>query len=85
MTFIVIGVNEEFLMTHGYNAVSVSPLSLLKNLIKTTFTEVLLIYNVVLISWQPTPVFLPGESQGWRSMVDCRLWGCTESDMTEAT
>ena len=35
--------------------------------------------------WQPTPVFLPGESQGWRSPVGCRLWGCTESDMTEAT
>ena len=33
----------------------------------------------------PTPVFLPGESQGRRSMVDCRLWGCAESDMTEAT
>ena len=35
--------------------------------------------------WQPTPVFLPGESQGQGSLVDCRLWGCTESDMTEAT
>ena len=35
--------------------------------------------------WQPTPVFLPGESQGRRSVVDCRLWGRTESDMTEAT
>ena len=34
---------------------------------------------------QPTPVFLPGESQGWRSLVGCRLWGCTESDTTEAT
>ena len=35
--------------------------------------------------WQPTPVFLPGESQGWRSLVGCRLWGHTESDMTEVT
>ena len=35
--------------------------------------------------WQPTPVFLPGESQGWRSLVGCRLWGRTESDETEAT
>ena len=34
--------------------------------------------------WQPTPVFLPGESQG-RSLVGCRLWGRTESDTTEAT
>ena len=35
--------------------------------------------------WQPTPVFLPGESHGWRSLVGCSPWGCTESDMTEAT
>ena len=25
--------------------------------------------------WQPTPVFLPGESQGRGSLVDCHLWG----------
>ena len=25
--------------------------------------------------WQPTPVFLPGESQGRGSLVGCRLWG----------
>ena len=35
--------------------------------------------------WQPTPVFLPGESQGRRSLVGCRLWGRTESDTTETT
>ena len=35
--------------------------------------------------WQPTPVFLPGESQGWGRLVGCCLWGRTESDMTEAT
>ena len=35
--------------------------------------------------WQPTPVFLPGESQGWGSLVGCCLWGHTESDMTEVT
>ena len=34
--------------------------------------------------WQPTPVFLPGESQGRGSLVDCRLWGRTELDTTEA-
>ena len=28
--------------------------------------------------WQPTPVFLPGESQGRESLVGCCLWGCTE-------
>ena len=35
--------------------------------------------------WQPTPVFLPGESQGRGSLVGCRLWGRIELDMTEAT
>ena len=35
--------------------------------------------------WQPTPVFLPGESQGQRSLVGCHLWGRTELDMTEVT
>ena len=36
-------------------------------------------------NWQPTTVFLPGESQGWRSLVGCHLWGRRESDTTEAT
>ena len=35
--------------------------------------------------WQPTPVFLAGEFQGWGSLVGRRLWGCTESDTTEVT
>ena len=35
--------------------------------------------------WQPTPVFLPGESQGRGSLVGCHLWGHTEWDTTEAT
>ena len=35
--------------------------------------------------WQATPVFLPGESQGWGSLIGCSPWGCTESDTTEAT
>ena len=35
--------------------------------------------------WQPTPVFVPGESQGRGSLVGCRLWGRTELDTTEAT
>ena len=36
-------------------------------------------------TWQPTPVFLPGESQGRGSLVGRRLWGRTESDTTEVT
>ena len=35
--------------------------------------------------WQPTPVLLPGESQGWGNLVGCCLWGHTESDMTDMT
>ena len=34
-------------------------------------------------AWQPTPVFLPGESHGWRSLMGYTLWGCKELDMTE--
>ena len=34
-------------------------------------------------AWQPTPVFLPGESHGQRSLAGCSLWGCRESDTTE--
>ena len=33
--------------------------------------------------WQPTPVFLPGESHGWRGLVGYGLWGCRELDTTE--
>ena len=35
--------------------------------------------------WQPSPVFLPGESQGRGSLVGCHLWGRTEADTTEVT
>ena len=35
--------------------------------------------------WQPTLVFLPGEPQGWGSLVGCHLWGHTESDTTKVT
>ena len=33
--------------------------------------------------WHPTPVLLPGESHGWRSLVGCSPWGRSESDRTE--
>ena len=33
--------------------------------------------------WQPTPVFLPGESHGGRSLVGYSPWGHKESDRTE--
>ena len=34
-------------------------------------------------AWQPTPVFLPGESHVQRSLAGYGPWGGTESDMTE--
>ena len=34
-------------------------------------------------TWQPTPVFLPGESHGWRSLIGYSPWGRKELDMTE--
>ena len=34
-------------------------------------------------AWQPTPVFLPGESHGQRSLAGYSPWGLRESDMTE--
>ena len=33
--------------------------------------------------WLPTPVFLPEQSHGWRSLVGCSPWGHEESDTTE--
>ena len=33
--------------------------------------------------WHPTPVLLPGQSHGWRSLVGCSPWGLEESDTTE--
>ena len=35
--------------------------------------------------WQPTPVLVPGKSQGQRSLVGYSPWGCRESDTTEVT
>ena len=36
-------------------------------------------------TWQPTPVFLLGESNGQRSLEGYSSWGCKELDMTKAT
>ena len=36
-------------------------------------------------AWQPTPVFLPGESHGQKSLAGYSPWGHKELDMTEAT
>ena len=42
-----------------------------------------IIFSLWRRKWQPTPVFLPGESHGWRGLVGYSLWGCKESDMTK--
>ena len=39
----------------------------------------------LLRAWQPTPVYLPGESYGQRSLVGYSPWSHKESDTTEAT
>ena len=36
-------------------------------------------------AWQPTPILLPGESHGQRSLVGCGPWGHKDSDVTEVT
>ena len=36
-------------------------------------------------AWQPTPVFLPGESHGQRTLAGYSPWGHKESDTTEVT
>ena len=35
-------------------------------------------------AWQPTPVFLPGESHEQRSLADYSPWGRKELDTTES-
>ena len=34
-------------------------------------------------AWKPTPVLLPGECHGQRSLVGCSPWGLKELDTTE--
>ena len=36
-------------------------------------------------AWQPTPVFLPGEAHGQRSLVSYSPWDCRELDTTKVT
>ena len=48
-------------------------------------TEMTKIYSLIPCASLSTPVFLPGESQGYWSLVGCHLWGHTGLDMTEVT
>ena len=40
-------------------------------------------YSLVRRKWQSTPVLLPGESHGQRSLASYSPWGCRESDKAE--
>ena len=41
-------------------------------------------FNLLSVSkWQPTPVLLPGEAHGRKSLVGYSPWGLEESDTTE--
>ena len=51
----------------------------------TNLKSLFSISSVPQFKWQPTTVFLPGESQGRGSLVGCCLWGLTESDTTDVT
>ena len=39
-------------------------------------------FHIYALEWQPTPVVLPGESHGWRSLVGCSPWGRYKLDTT---
>ena len=52
---------------------------------KHKYSILMHIYGIGRRKWQPTPVFLPRESHGQRSLVSCHLWGHTESNTIEAT
>ena len=39
--------------------------------------------DLLVRKWQPSPVFLPGEFRGQRSLANYNPWGCKESNTTE--
>ena len=41
------------------------------------------VYSYIFLFWQPTPVILPGDFYGQRSLVGYSSWGCKELDTTE--
>ena len=60
----------------------------IQNSLHEIYSPVLIHYNTCYNcywrrQWHPTPVFLPGKSHGWRSLVGCIPRGCEESDTTE--
>ena len=49
----------------------------------TTMYRGFLFGHILTRRWHPTPVLLPGDSHGWRSLVGCSPWGREESDTAE--
>ena len=62
-----------------------SPRILISKKIKCIWKHDAAINHELRRKWQPTPVFLPRESPGQRSLVGCSLWGLTELDTIAAT
>ena len=58
-----------------------------RSLLKFIFIESMMLSNHLILcrrrQWQPTPVLLPGKSDGQRSLVGYSPWGCKESDTAE--
>ena len=53
------------------------------SVLKASYIKAILVLQVRRRQWQLTPVFLPGKSHGWRSLVGCSPWALEESDTTE--
>ena len=89
LSIIIIGFSL-LLFVHIFCFVAVmSTILSCRSLIHSSASVILLLIPSSVLSWrrkwQPTPVFLPRESHGWRSLVGCSRWGGTELDTTEAT
>ena len=82
MTITVAGINLGKLREASFRS---KPVLNETNMFVYLFFFFFFLVNYEKLEWQPTPVFLPGESQGQGSLVGCCLWGRTESDTTDAT
>ena len=72
---------DEFQNYHSFNRIKLKLQKILEENMKILFNNLESIKGRR--QWQPTPVLLPGQSHGQRSMVGCSPWGRWESDMTE--